>query len=114
MSFEIFVNNIQNIFHTLDWKHKISNQDRKVSFCVFGYELENFTIEISNKIIITIPFTNGASFKKYFQLDEIFIAMSFLEFHVKNYVHNIMNDSSRYDVIKNINHDNHDYLIVYS
>ena len=93
MSFELFVNNIQNIFHTLDWKRKIDNLNRKVSFCVFGYELENFIIEINNKIIITIPFVNGGGFIKRFQIDELFTAMTFLEFHVNNYIHNIINDS---------------------
>ena len=110
MYFNSFVNNVKNIFHTLDWNHNYyidhyneNTHNNEITFNVFGYELEIFSIRFTEKFIhIVIPFINRANFKKRFTIDEIFLAMSFLEFHVNHYIQSFMNDSYRYETISNL------------
>ena len=104
MYFNSFVNNVKNIFHTLDWRYNENINNNEISFNVFGYELEIFSIHFTENFIhIVIPFVNRANYRKRFTVDEIFLAMSFLEFHINNYIQSFMNDSYRYETISNVN-----------
>jgi hypothetical protein len=94
MDFDLLVKNIQPVFHTLNWKEKL--RDDKVYFYVLGFELEEFIIELTtNYLYVTIPLKSKTSYVKRFYINDLFHALTFIHFHVNNYIRNYINDSER-------------------
>lgn len=116
MSSSVYCNDVfqqlHRMFHTLTWesatKHNIIQFYRK------HYELEMFEIEISQKYIyITIPVVHvQINYCKKFFLQQFCDAMKFLEFHIDNYVKNIINNNELYHQDMPLSNNNHEQLYI--